>query len=120
MAYRPERLAEVMKQELSELLRRLKDPRIGFVTVVAVEVTRDLRHAKVFTSVLGSEEEQRETMAILEKATGHLRSELGRRIRLRYTPEVSFKLDHSISDGMRLVGIIEEIAEKRSGEGKNG
>lgn len=120
MAYRPERLAEVMKQELSELLRQLKDPRIGFVTVTSVEVSRDLRYAKVFTSVMGSEDDQKKTMAALEKAQGHLRSEIGRRIRLRYTPEITFKLDHSISDGMRLVGIIEEIADKKPGEGQNG
>lgn len=119
MAYRPERLAEAMKQELSELLHRLKDPRVGFVTVVSVEVTRDLRHAKIYTSVLGSKEEQKATMDALEGATGYLRSEIGRRIRLRHTPEIVFKLDHSISDGMRLVGIIEQVTEERSGEGQD-
>ncbi|MDA8096129.1 MAG: 30S ribosome-binding factor RbfA [Desulforudis sp.] len=116
MAYRPERLGEVLKQELAELLRQLKDPRIGFVTVTSVDVSNDLRYVKVFVSVLGSPEEQKATMTALEKAQGYLRAEIGRRIRLRYTPEVSFKLDHSISEGVRLVELIDEITEGKPGD----
>jgi ribosome-binding factor A len=116
VAYRPERLGEVLKQEIAELLRQLKDPRIGFVTVTSVDVSNDLRYAKVFVSVLGSAEEQKATMDVLDKAQGRLRAEIGRRIRLRYTPEVSFKLDHSISEGVRLVDLIDDLTEGKPGD----
>ncbi|MEW6725382.1 MAG: 30S ribosome-binding factor RbfA [Bacillota bacterium] len=115
MGYRPERLAEVVKEELSDLLKQMKDPRLGFITVTGAEVSLDLRHVKVFVSVFGPEEQQSQCMQVLNKAQGYLRTELGRRIRLRHTPELTFKLDHSISEGMRLSALLDELKRERPG-----
>jgi len=113
MSFRPERLAEAIKKEISELLREeLKDPRIGFVTITAVEVSKDLRYANVFASVFGEPAEQKATIEALQKAQGFIRGELGKRIRLRYTPEITFKLDRSISQGSRLIALMEEVKGK--------
>ncbi|MEW6273670.1 MAG: 30S ribosome-binding factor RbfA [Bacillota bacterium] len=110
MSYRPERLAEAIKKEISDLLfNELKDPRIGFVTITAVDVSPDLRTAKIYASVYGSAEEQRATLAALQRAQGFIRSELGKRIRLRHTPEITFKLDPSIRRGARVMELLEEI-----------
>lgn len=110
MSFRPERLAEAIKKEISELLREeLKDPRIGFVTITAVEVSKDLRYANIFASVFGEPSDQKATIEALQKAQGFIRGELGKRIRLRYTPEITFKLDLSISQGSRLIALMEEV-----------
>lgn len=113
MSFRPERLAEAIKKEVSALLRdELKDPRIGFVSITAVKVSRDLRYAEIFASVYGEPAEQKMTIEALAKAQGFIRSELGRRIRLRYTPEISFKLDQSIGHGARIIQLMEEVRGK--------
>jgi len=110
MSHRPERLAEAIKKEMSELLREeLKDPRIGFVTITWVEVSSDLKYAKIYVSVFGNKEEQKATMAALKKAQGYVRTELGRRIRLRHVPEVSFKLDSSIEHGTRVIKLLDGV-----------
>lgn len=115
---RAERLKELMKEEVSAILQReLKDPRIGFVTVTDVELSSDLRYAKVFVSILGDENSREETMRALESATGFIRGEIGRRIRMRYTPEVSFKLDKSIERGARVFELLSQI-RKGTGEEK--
>lgn len=116
MAYRPERLAEAIKTEMAEILRQLKDPRIGFVTVTAVDVSSDLRYAKVSVSVLGTPDEQSQSLRTLQRAQGFVRTELGRRIRLRYAPEVTFKLDDSIREGIRLTTLIDAIGKREEGE----
>lgn len=116
MSFRPERLAEAIKKEISDMLREeLKDPRIGFVTITFVEVSRDLRYANVYASVFGDPEEQKASIEALQKAHGFIRGELGKRIRLRYTPEIIFKLDHSISRGSKLMALMEEVREKGGG-----
>ncbi|MDI6709363.1 MAG: 30S ribosome-binding factor RbfA [Thermoanaerobacterales bacterium] len=115
MAYRPERLAEVIKAETAEILRQLKDPRIGFATVTAVDVSSDLRYAKIRVSVLGNPDEQEQTLRTLQRAQGFVRTELGRRIRLRYAPEVTFTLDDSIREGIRLTTLIDEISKREEG-----
>jgi len=113
MSFRPERLAEAIKKEISDLLREeLKDPRIGFVSITTVEVSKDLRYANVFASVFGEPADQKATIEALQKAQGFIRGELARRIRLRYTPEINFKLDRSISQGSRLIALMEEVKEK--------
>ena len=109
---RAERLAEVIRAEASEIFQRdLKDPRIGFVSITDVEVTADLRHAKIFVSVLGDEEAKQRSMAGLNRAKGHIRSELGRRLALRFVPEIHFRLDESIERGSRIVSLIREVTE---------
>lgn len=106
---RAQRVGEEIKKEVSEIIREMKDPRIGFVTVVDVEVTNDLRHARVFVSVYGEEAAKKESLEGLQAATGFIRSEIGRRIRLRHTPEIAFKLDSSIERGARINQILNEI-----------
>src|SRR5437016_5899284 len=108
-AHRQEKLGELIAVELSELMRtRLKDPRIGFASITHVEVSGDLRHAKVFVSVMGSEKEQVASIKGLKHASGYLRHELAERIVLRYMPELVFKLDTSIVEGSRVLELIRQ------------
>ena len=117
MSRRPERLAEVIKEEVSAMLRgELKDPRIGFATITGVEVSSDLRHAKIYVSVYGSAEEQKSTLEALQAARGYVKGELGRRLRLRYAPEVVFKLDPSLERGARIMELLQEVRERGASE----
>lgn len=110
MNLRAHRVAEQMKKELGEIIsRKIKDPRVGFVTVTDVQVTGDLQQAKVFISVLGNEEEKENTLKGLAKATGFIRSEIGQRIRLRKTPEISFEFDESIQYGDKIEKLLKEL-----------
>lgn len=110
MSHRPERVAEAIKKEVADLIRNeVKDPRVGFVTITGVEVTRDLSYAKVFVSVLGSEEQRKESVSALQKAAGYMRSEVGKRIKVRHAPELLFKLDTSLDHGTRIMEILHEI-----------
>lgn len=116
--HRANRLAEEMKKEVSQILREeIKDPRVGFVSVTRVEVSSDLRYAKVLISVLGSQEERQEVARALKRAGGFIRSELARRIRLRFTPELTFKIDDSIEHGVRIANILDQVknADLKSG-----
>ncbi len=103
------RLREELKKESSEVIRKLKDPRIGFVTVTDVDVSGDLRHVRIYVSVYGEDETKAQTMAALEKATGHVRTEIGRRIRLRHTPEIHFQFDESMERGARIFALLREM-----------
>lgn len=108
---RMSRVGEEIKKELSVLLQReMKDPRIGFVTVTAVDVTSDLQLAKVFISVFGSKEQREASIAGLQKAKGFLRTEIGRRVKLRHIPDLVFKLDESIDYGNKIENILREIS----------
>jgi len=115
---RAQRVAEEMKREISDILRNeLKDPRTtGLISVTNVNLTRDLRHAKVFISVFGSELEQQETLTALSRAVGFVRTEVGRRIRLRHTPQISFLLDKSIAYGAHINRVLRELNPSGSGE----
>lgn len=109
---RANRVAEEIKKEVTELMRdELKDPRIGFVTVTSVEVSPDIRYARIFVSVLGSVEETKQSLIALNKARGFVRTELGKRIRLRYTPEIEFRFDESIKHGARIMELLGEVKE---------
>ncbi|MFD2613049.1 30S ribosome-binding factor RbfA [Paenibacillus gansuensis] len=109
------RVGEQIKKELSLIIQtELKDPRIGFITVTGVEVTNDLSQAKVFFSVLGSDEQKAESLKALEKAKGFLRSELGRKLLLRHQPELIFKFDSSIEYGSRIEKLLEKISDEDS------
>lgn len=113
--HRQEKLGELIAAELSELMRtRVKDPRVGFASITHVEVSGDLRHAKVFVSVMGSAEERVETMKGLKNATGFLRHELATRLVLRYMPELVFKLDNSIEEGARILALINQVEREES------
>ena len=107
---RANRVAEQMKKELSDILsRKIKDPRVGFVTVTDVEVTGDLQQAKVFISVLGDERKKQDTLLGLAKARGFIRSEIGNRIRLRKTPELTFEFDEAYEYGSRIDSILKDL-----------
>jgi len=112
MSVRLARLRELFKIEVSAILQReMKDPRIGFVSVTDVELSMDLRHAKVFVSILGDAAAKAETMATLGNAQGFVRRELARRIRLRFIPAIHFKLDESIERGVRVQRLLRRVAE---------
>lgn len=110
MTTRQEKIQGLLKQEISDILHReFKDPRLGFVTVTDTEITPDLRHARVFVSVLGSEEERSANMAVLKKAEHFVRQALGKRIHMKTLPEIEFKLDTSADRGIRIFKLLEEI-----------
>ena len=113
--HRPNRLAETLKEEISQLIRlELKDPRIGFVTVTSVDVANDLAHAKVYISVLGSVDEGKESLEILNHAAGFVRSEIGKRVRLRHVPAIVFVYDPSIQHGAHIAKLLRDVSESEA------
>ena len=107
---RVRKLQEFIKQEVSQMLMRgMKDPRIGFTTVTDVEVTGDLRQAKIYVSLFGSDKEKADTLQALKHARGHVRSELGKILNLRYVPEIDFDKDTSLDYSMHIESLINEI-----------
>lgn len=112
---RANRVAEQMKKELGDILsRKIKDPRVGFVTITDVEVTGDLQQAKIYISVLGEDKQKQETLIGLAKAKGFIRSEIGNRIRLRKTPELFFEFDEAIEKGNRIEHILRDINDSNT------
>lgn len=117
--HRIERLRELIKSEFGQMLQRdLKDPRIGFVSITDVEVSNDCSHVKIFVSILGDEAVKQATMAGLESAKGFIRTELGQRIRLRYTPEIHIVADDSMERGSRIMKLLHEVNNDQRGESK--
>lgn len=114
---RVEKVQEFIKQEISKIiLTELKDPRIGFVTVTRVEATGDLRSAKVYISLMGSDEQKAETWAGLTKALGYIRSEVGKRIRMRFAPELSLHLDETLEYSARIQELILKIKQEEGNQ----
>lgn len=112
---RAQRLAEVIRGEASEIIQReMRDPRIGFLSITEVVVSADLRHARIYVSVLGDGAAKQRTMEGLERARGHIRSELGHRLALRHVPDILFRLDESIERGTRVVSLMRAVAEEGS------
>ncbi|HSB34694.1 MAG TPA: 30S ribosome-binding factor RbfA [Nitrospirota bacterium] len=108
---RSERVSDQMKHEIADILmRKIKDPRIGFVTVTDVEVADDLRNAKVFVSVYGGDKE--ETLKGLKSATAFIRLELGRRMRMRFIPELLFRFDSTLERGAHIMELLRELEDK--------
>jgi ribosome-binding factor A len=107
---RTERIAEELKKEISNIIRNtIKDPRLpGFVSVTAVRVTKDLRYAKAYISVYGKDKEKQDAIQALNHAAGFVRREIGNRIKLRYTPELTFHLDNSIEHGIHISNLIDK------------
>ena len=110
MSGRMRRVDEALKQVLSETIPTLKDPRIGFVTVTAVETTSDLDHAKVWVSVLGGESQQKKTLRALDGAAGVLQGRIGKELGLRRTPRLEFVYDRAVEQGVRMTRLIDELA----------
>jgi len=110
MSTRKEKLQELLREEMSEiLLREFKDPRLGFLTITGAEITPDLRYAKVFISIMGSDEEKARNMAVLKKAEHFARQALGRRVKMKVLPEIEFRLDTSVDQGVRMLELLEQI-----------
>ena len=110
MAQRMRRVNESIRQVLSEGVGQLKDPRIGFVTVTGVETSPDLRHARVFVSVLGTERKREQTLVGLQAAHSVLQSRLARELRMKRTPQLEFEYDPTVERGVRMTKLIDELA----------
>ena len=109
MTRRSDRLGDELRQELAGIIdRQLNDPRVGFVTVTRVSLTADLRSARVYVGVLGDEPARERSLAGLKSAVGFLRRELGRRLRLRHTPELTFLYDQGLDATQRVAQLLEE------------
>jgi ribosome-binding factor A len=107
---RSERLGQEIKEEVAAIISsELKDPRIGFVTVTRVELTADLRSARIHVGILGDEKQRGKTLSGLRQATGYVRRELGRRIRMRHTPEIEFQYDAGLDATDRVAALLEEV-----------
>ena len=108
--YRPTRVGELLQAEIAHLLlRQLKDPRLSMATISRVEVSSDLRHACIYISRIGSETEQQAALQGFEHAAGFIRGQLGKHLKLRYTPELTFKLDTTIAYGVRISRILHDL-----------
>ena len=109
---RLDRVNQLIKEEVSTLLQReLKDPRLGFVTVTEVEVSKDLRQAKVFVSVLGDEKQWKSSLAALDSARGFVRNWLRQHLDLRVTPEVDFRADRSMEHAARIQSLLKQVKD---------
>ncbi|MBO8170972.1 MAG: 30S ribosome-binding factor RbfA [Bacillaceae bacterium] len=118
---RVHRVGEQIKKEMSRILQQeLKDPRIGFVTVTGVDMTGDLQQATVYISVMGDDKQKMQSLEGLSKAKGFIRSELGKVIKLRHTPDLIFKFDESIEYGNKINELLKEVNRKKeSGKEEN-
>jgi ribosome-binding factor A len=120
MSLRTERVAEAIREELMDIVQKdLKDPRIGITSVTHVEVSPDLKHARIFLSVLGDKQDQDDCLAALTKASGRIKKELAKRIKLRCTPELVFSIDLSVEHSLRISEILKEIDTEGSDEPGN-
>src|SRR5580765_1067934 len=110
MTDRMRRVNESVRQVLSEAVGQLKDPRIGFVTITGVETSADLRHARVFISVLGAERKRMQTLEGLQHAHAVLQAQLARHLRMKRPPQLAFEYDPSVERGLRMTKLIDELA----------
>ncbi len=111
------RVQEALRQEISKIVQQeLKDPRLGFITITHVELTKDLRFAKVFFSVLGTQKEKVKTLKGLVSAKGHIKGLLADRVKLRYMPEIVFKLDESYEHAQEIYDILGKLKKERKDE----
>ena len=112
---RHDRVAEAIREEVARFLADgVKDPRVrALVTVTGVDVTRDLRHARVFVSVLGSDAEKADAFTGLSSVAAHLRGRIGRALRLRVAPEIAFRPDESVARAARIESLLEQVARER-------
>ena len=118
MSQRVERVQKLARRVIGEEIGRLKDPRIGFVTVTGLRMTPDLRHARVFVSLMGDAEERSATLEGLQSATSHLRTELGRQVRLKHLPELLFEVDTTADTAAAIESLLRKIHEESPGGGR--
>lgn len=114
------RVNELLREVIAEEVARLKDPRLGFVTVTGVDTAPDLRSARVYYSVLGDEAERRDTQEALERSAPHIRHAVGRQVRLKYTPELRFQMDEAINRGLRIEQLLRDLREEQDERGDPG
>jgi ribosome-binding factor A len=118
---RQKRVGELIREEIAKIIQAdLKDPRIGFVSVMSVRMSPDLRYANVYVSVLGSDSEKKSSLIGLQRSSGWIRREIGKRLRLRYTPEVRFFEDTSLDDVFHLEEMFKQIHEDRAAQENEG
>jgi ribosome-binding factor A len=111
---RQDRVGDLVKREIAQIIEHeLKDPGIGFVTLTGVKMSGDLRQARVFYSVLGDQESKEKSAAALGRARGFVQREIGRRLRLRYTPEITFCFDSSVERGAHIEELIQKVHSER-------
>lgn len=117
MTTRQEKMNQLLKEEVSDILRReIRDPRLGFFTIIDAEITSDLRHAKIFVSIMGDEEVRKQSMEVLKHAQHFVRQEFGKRVRMKTLPDIQFLHDETVDKGVRMLELLEEI--KRNEEEK--
>ena len=110
MTVRQEKVQEQLVQEISELIQReVRDPRVGFVTLTGAEISRDLRHAKVYVSIMGDDEARKQSLKALNGASGMLRGEFARRAHLRVAPELEFRFDEGIEREARIFELLNSV-----------
>jgi ribosome-binding factor A len=113
---RPERVQEALRQEISKIVQReIKDPRIGFITITKVDLTKDLRYAKVYFSVLGERKDNELALKGLNSAKGYIKNLISDRIKLRFVPEVVFKIDDTIEYTKQIYGLLDRIKKEKEG-----
>lgn len=111
---RPERVQEALRQEISKIvLDEIKDPRLGFITITKVELTKDLRYAKVYFSVLGDMKEKTLALKGLNSAKGYIRSLIAGRIKLRLVPDIAFKIDESLEHTKEIYDLLDRIKKEK-------
>ena len=109
---RATRVADLLKEEISEMLcKEVKDPHIGFITITDVEVSKDLKHAQIFYTILGDEKQEEESADALRRVSSFIKKQLGKRLRMRYIPEIIFKYDHSLAYGTKIDHILNSLKE---------
>lgn len=115
---RADRVAEAIREDVATFLNEgAKDPRlVGMVTVTAVDVPRDMRQAKIFVSILGTDSERAATLQALESMKGHLRTRIAKSLRLRVAPELAFRLDESVARAARIESLLAQVRENKPGD----
>ena len=114
MSTRQEKLEALLKQEISEILRKeFGNPRLGFITITDAEVSPDISHAKIFISILGSNEQKTESLKILKHAQSYVRQLLSKRMSLRTVPSIDFRLDTSVDHGMKITELLEQVKHEK-------
>lgn len=118
MAFRVQRMAEEIREEVSRIISRLKDPRIGFVTVTRVDLASDLGHVRIFVGVIGDEATRQKTLKALEHSSGFVRRELGKHLRARVTPIVHFSYDKGLDASDRVGQLLHQVKEAEAAAAK--
>lgn len=118
MTTRQEKMRTVLMEEISDILRReIKDPRLGFFTIIDAEITSDFRHAKVFVSFMGTDEEKAASFGVLKRAEHFVKIEFGNRVKMKTRPEIEFHLDETVDRGIRMFELLQDIKHDEEDKG---